>query len=206
MSEEGEALLEEAENRRRRKIGLIAAGMVGGAAVAITAVAAPFVLPAMRKICLPYVPATQEQVGNVFKLLQGRSGTLVDLGSGDGRIVIAAAKQGFRAVGYELNPWLVWYSRLSAVRHGVFGKARFYRRDLFKANFAELDNVVIFGVPQLMPPLEEKLSRELQRSAKVVACRFSFPTWMPSQTIEAGVDSVWAYEAKDIVMRYLWED
>lgn len=55
--------------------------------MAISALCLPFVSPALRKICLPYVPATTQQVENVLKALEGRSGTLVDLGSGDGRIV-----------------------------------------------------------------------------------------------------------------------
>lgn len=53
----------------------------------LTAICAPFVLPALRKICLPYVPATTIQVSNVIKALRGRNGQLIDLGSGDGRIV-----------------------------------------------------------------------------------------------------------------------
>lgn len=61
--------------------------VTGGAAVALTVVCAPFVSPALRRICLPYVPATPSQIENVFNALKGRSGNLVDLGSGDGRIV-----------------------------------------------------------------------------------------------------------------------
>lgn len=59
----------------------------GGAAVALTIVCAPFVSPALRRICLPYVPATTSQIENVFVALKNRQGKLVDLGSGDGRIV-----------------------------------------------------------------------------------------------------------------------
>lgn len=54
----------------------------------LTVVCVPFVSPALRKICLPYVPATTAQVENVFKALAGRKGSLIDLGSGDGRITI----------------------------------------------------------------------------------------------------------------------
>lgn len=61
----------------------------GGAAVALSAICFPFVLPAFRRVCLPYVPASTEQVGNVLKALKGRKGNLVDIGSGDGRIVSA---------------------------------------------------------------------------------------------------------------------
>jgi hypothetical protein len=61
--------------------------VTGGTAVALSVICLPFVLPAIRRICLPYVPATATQVKNVMCALSGRSGHLVDLGSGDGRIV-----------------------------------------------------------------------------------------------------------------------
>merc|ERR1719318_565190 len=78
-----------------KNVGLILAGIVGGAGIAITSICVPFVLPALRAVCLPYVPATTTQLANVSKALRGRSTThpsLVDIGSGDGRIVIRAAK------------------------------------------------------------------------------------------------------------------
>ena len=71
----------------KKRIGLIVTGILGGSLVALYAVTAPFVTPALRKICLPFVPATTTQVENVLKVLRTRSGTLVDIGSGDGRIV-----------------------------------------------------------------------------------------------------------------------
>ncbi|MBN3304034.1 ATP synthase subunit C lysine N-methyltransferase [Amia ocellicauda] len=181
--------------------GVVLAGLVGGAVLALYAVATPFVIPAFRKVCLPFVPATPAQVGNVLAALQRRTGSVVDLGSGDGRIVIAAAKQGFRAVGFELNPWLVWYSRYRAWREGVHRSTSFYRSDLWKVSFSQYTNVVIFGVPQMMAPLEDKLQGELQISAKVIACRFPFPTWVPNQTAGEGIDTVWAYDAKSFHKR-----
>lgn len=63
--------------------------LLGGVALGLTVICAPFVSPALRKFCLPYIPATNEQVRNIFTALKNRpDGTLVDLGSGDGRIVI----------------------------------------------------------------------------------------------------------------------
>lgn len=68
--------------------GKVLVGVCAGTVVAITAATASFtILPALRKVVLPYVPATTQQVSNVMKVLRGRSGTLIDLGSGDGRIV-----------------------------------------------------------------------------------------------------------------------
>ena len=68
-------------------VGVIATGVIVTAAVGIHVIAGPFVTPAFRKICLPFIPATNQQAKNVFKFLEGRTGTLVDLGSGDGRLV-----------------------------------------------------------------------------------------------------------------------
>ncbi|XP_055411172.1 ATP synthase subunit C lysine N-methyltransferase isoform X7 [Bubalus kerabau] len=139
----------EANSLKKNSWGVLFTGIVGGTLVAVYAVATPFVTPALRRICLPFVPATTKQIENVVKMLQCRRGSLVDIGSGDGRIVIAAAKEGFTAVGYELNPWLVWYSRYRAWQEGVQGSARFYISDLWKVTFSQYSNVVIFGVPQM---------------------------------------------------------
>lgn len=75
--------------RSRSRLGLVITGVIGGSLVALYAVATPFVAPALRKVCLPFVPATATQVENVLRVLRARSGTLVDIGSGDGRIVSA---------------------------------------------------------------------------------------------------------------------
>ena len=82
----------EEDNRRSKrkpltKAGKVILGIAGASFVAVTAVTTPFLMPALRKVCLPYVPATTVQVNNVMKFLEGRSGRLIDLGSGDGRIV-----------------------------------------------------------------------------------------------------------------------
>ncbi|XP_049624981.1 ATP synthase subunit C lysine N-methyltransferase [Suncus etruscus] len=181
---------------QKRRWGLLVPGLVGGSLVALYALATPFVAPALRRVCLPFVPATPRQVENVLRMVQGRSGLLVDVGSGDGRIVTAAAKQGFRAVGYELNPWLVWFSRYHAWREGVQDLTTFHLSDLWKVNFSQYSNVVIFGVPQMMPLLAEKLEQELAEDARVVACRFPFPSWKPDQVAGEGIDTVWAYDAR----------
>ncbi|XP_070443316.1 ATP synthase subunit C lysine N-methyltransferase isoform X2 [Equus przewalskii] len=184
----------EASCVKKSSWGFLFTGIVGGTLVAVYAVATPFITPALRRICLPFVPATTKQIENVVKMLRGRRGSVVDVGSGDGRIVIAAAKEGFAAAGYELNPWLVWYSRYRAWREGVQGSAKFYISDLWKVSFSQYSNVVIFGVPQMMPQLEKKLELELEYNARVIACRFPFPHWTPDQVTGEGIDTVWAYD------------
>ncbi|XP_037082552.1 ATP synthase subunit C lysine N-methyltransferase-like [Pollicipes pollicipes] len=179
--------------RPRSKVALVMASITGAAAVGLTVVSWPFVAPAFRKVCLPYVPATTEQVMNVLRVLKGRSGPLVDLGSGDGRIVIAAAAVGFRSVGVELNPWLVLYSRLWARREGLAANAAFQRADLFSLDLSRYQNVVVFGVRQMMPRLEIKLAHQLSATGCVIACRFPLPTWRPSYVVGDGQDAVWVY-------------
>ena len=75
------------ENSARRRIGAVVVLVFGGAGVALLVGALPFVLPALRRYCLPYVPATTVQTERVLSQLKGRKGKVVDLGSGDGRVV-----------------------------------------------------------------------------------------------------------------------
>ncbi|XP_077774510.1 adenine nucleotide translocase lysine N-methyltransferase-like isoform X2 [Podarcis muralis] len=133
----------------------------------------------LRKVYLqvPYVPSSVKQVRNMMSLLQGRSGKLVDLGSGDGRIVLEAYKQGFRpTVGYELNPWLLQLSNFRAWRAGCYGKVFFRREDLWK-----------------VPLLEKKLLSELPDGACVVAARFPFLNWTPTSIAGDSLETAWAY-------------
>ncbi|KAJ9587151.1 hypothetical protein L9F63_019325 [Diploptera punctata] len=176
------------------KFGLALLGLSGGVAIAVSIVGLSFISPALRKICLPYVPATTAQINNVMTALSGRSGRLIDIGSGDGRIVLAAAKMGFRADGVELNPWLVAFSRLQAYRLGLASSTKFYRKNLWKFNLQPYQNIVIFGVEEMMLDLEDKLCREIDSDTYVVACRFPFPTWIPDNTFGSGIDTVWLYK------------
>ncbi|KAI1280828.1 hypothetical protein HDE_13806 [Halotydeus destructor] len=179
--------------------GLAIAAIFGISGAGLLTIAFPFVKPGFRKICLPYVPATDVQVANVLKGLPKKTGSLIDLGSGDGRIVHAAAAQGFTSTGVELNPWLVLYSKLKARTLGVSDKCLFTKRDLWKVNLAEYNNVVIFGVSEMMPSLEKKLIQDLDSSnneVRVVACRFPLAKKEPIQVIGSGIDSVWVYDFK----------
>ncbi|XP_017480886.1 PREDICTED: protein FAM173B [Rhagoletis zephyria] len=196
-----EYLIEDSATKRKgistsAKI-LIAA--TGGIGVGLSVICASFVAPAFRRICLPYVPATNEQVRNVLSFLPKNSQSkLLDIGSGDGRIVVAAAKNGILADGVELNPWLVWYSRLSALRQGVKRQTRFYRRDLWKYSVAPYDYIVIFGVEQMMKDLESKLIAESKENAKIIACRFPLPGLQPKSVVGDGIDTVWFYNLNKV--------
>ncbi|XP_072457447.1 adenine nucleotide translocase lysine N-methyltransferase [Notamacropus eugenii] len=160
---------------------------------------AVFLMPGFRKVPLklqvPYVPASRQHVENVMTLLRGRSGKMVDLGSGDGRIVLAAYRQGFHpVVGYELNPWLIWLSWFHAWRAGCSRKVSYQKEDLWKVNLADCKNVTVFLAPSVLPLLETKLLAELPNKARVISGRFPFPNWEPTATVGEGLDKVWAYD------------
>ncbi|XP_058058078.1 ATP synthase subunit C lysine N-methyltransferase [Anopheles bellator] len=184
--------------------GKILIGITGGVAVGLSIICYPFVAPALRKHCLPYVPATTKQITNVLRYVtpSATGSRLLDIGSGDGRIVIAVARSEptIRADGVELNPWLVYYSRLAALRNGVLGRTRFFHKDLWKFSLAPYDHIVIFGVEQMMEDLEKKIEQEVLPGTTVVACRFPFPKMPVQERIEEGVDSVWVYRPKGSIV------
>lgn len=177
-------------------VGKVLIYTTGGLALGVSIVCIPFVSPALRKVCLPYVPATTEQLAGVNKALAGRSGKLLDVGSGDGRIVFTAAKLGFKADGVELNPWLVYYSRLAALLNPQYRGSKFYRKNLWTFDLKPYNNIVIFGVEQMMQEFENKLLSETSHDTAIVVCRFPLPNMVPIETIGTGVDTVWKYVVK----------
>ncbi|UYV69477.1 FAM173B [Cordylochernes scorpioides] len=173
--------------------GKIIAGVLGTSACAMIALSLPFVAPGFRRVCLPFVPCSETQLSNVLQFLRGARGPVVDLGSGNGKIVLAAAKQGLRAEGLELNSVLVWWSRVQALRSGLWSLASFHRKDIFKASLSKYNNVVVFGAEDFMGVLKDKLEKELAPQTQVIACRFPVPSWSPIDTIGTGIDTVWLY-------------
>ncbi|XP_030649634.1 adenine nucleotide translocase lysine N-methyltransferase [Chanos chanos] len=174
------------------------AQLTAGTGLAVYAVWAGLLMPGFRKVPLklqvPYLPASRAQVDNVMSLLRGRSGSVADLGSGDGRIVLEACRQGFSpAVGYELNPWLLRVARFHAWRAGYHGKVLYCREDLWKVDLSSCKNVTVFLAPSVLTLLQDKLLAELADDALVVTGRFPFPDWAPCKVEGEGVDRAWAY-------------
>ncbi|XP_077415975.1 adenine nucleotide translocase lysine N-methyltransferase [Vanacampus margaritifer] len=177
------------------------AQIAAGTGLAVYAMWVGVLQPGFRKVPLrlqvPYIPASSAQVCNVMTLLRGRKGVLVDLGSGDGRIVLEAYRQGFTsAVGYELNPWLVRLARFHARRAGHHGNVSYRREDLWKVDLTECKNVTVFLAPSVLSLLQKKMEAELPDDALVVAGRFPIPDWTPCRTQGHGVDRAWAYNMK----------
>ncbi|XP_027967438.1 protein N-lysine methyltransferase FAM173A [Eumetopias jubatus] len=198
QDEPGEAMRELRE-RRLGVLELLQAAV--GSGLAVYAAWALLLQPGFRRVPLrlqvPYVGASERQVDHVLSLLRGRPGKMMDLGSGDGRIVLAAHRCGLRpAVGYELNPWLVGLARLHAWRAGCAGSVCYRREDLWKVNLRDCHNVSVFLAPSVLPLLEDKLQAELPEGARVVSGRYPLPTWQPVAVMGEGVDRVWAYDVR----------
>ena len=102
-----------------------------------------------------------------------------DLGSGDGRLVIALAKKGIETHGYEINRFLVWQSRRKIKKAGLAKLAFIHRHSYWKADLSSYTIVTLFGIPYIMKGLEEKLRKELPLGARVYCNRYKFPAWQP---------------------------
>jgi hypothetical protein len=102
-----------------------------------------------------------------------------DLGSGDGRVVIALAKRGAEAHGFEVNPILVHISRRNIRRAGLQGHAFIHWRSFWRADLSSFDIVTVFQVSFVMGRLEAKVKRELPGGARIVSHYWRFPTLLP---------------------------
>jgi len=107
---------------------------------------------------------------------------VVDLGSGDGRIVIAAAKRyGARAMGVEYDPKLVKLSRENAAAQGVADRVRFVEGDLFKVDLSAATVVTVYLLPDVNLKLRDKLLAELKPGSRLVAHDFDMESWRPDR-------------------------
>jgi cyclopropane fatty-acyl-phospholipid synthase-like methyltransferase len=123
-----------------------------------------------------YFPTTPGNVGIIRKFADAKSGQkIADLGSGDGRILIALAQAGAEAHGYEVNPLLVWNSRRAIRKAGLKGKAIVHWQSFWKADLSQYDTIVTYGFPHIMGKLGKKLKAELAPDAKVISNVFTFP-------------------------------
>ncbi len=102
---------------------------------------------------------------------------VADLGSGDGRIVIAFAQNGAVAHGYEINPLLYVISIQNLRKNGVHERAKIYLKDLWRVDLSPYDIVTLYGNFPMMSRLEKKLQKELRTGARVISNHFKFPKW-----------------------------
>jgi precorrin-6B methylase 2 len=132
-----------------------------------------------------YVPTPQEVVDAMLDLAGVTANDVVyDLGSGDGRIPITAArKYGARGVGIELQPKLIAEANKNAAAAGVADKVRFIEGDIFQANISEATVVTLYLLTSINERLQPKLMRELEPGTRIVSHQFRMGTWEPEKTI-----------------------
>ena len=133
----------------------------------------------------PYVPTADEVVAEMLRGAKvGPNDVVYDLGSGDGRIVIAAAKDfGARAVGIELDPALVQQSRERALAAGVADRVTFVWKDIFEADLSPATVVTVYLFPEVNARLLPKLRRELRPGTRVVSHQYPIGDWVPDRSV-----------------------
>lgn len=125
-----------------------------------------------------FIPSNSYVVNHLVSLAKIKpGGKTLDLGSGDGRIVIAFSRAGAEAHGYEINPFLVWKSRRIIRQQGLGEKAFIHWGNFFFHNLSSYDIITIFISPLTMRLLEKKLRRELKPGARVISFKFPLPFW-----------------------------
>lgn len=126
----------------------------------------------------PFVSSDKGQIRAMLGLADIKPGdTVMDLGSGNGALLMEAAKRGGRAVGIEMNPFLVRYSRFR-IRHFDFKNAiTVYRGDLYKFPLHSADVVFLYLLPRTVANLRKKLSEELKPGSRVISNGFPIPGW-----------------------------
>jgi SAM-dependent methyltransferase len=138
-----------------------------------------------RPADVPYIPTSEAVVAAMLKLAEVKNGDLVyDLGCGDGRIVIAAAKNfGARGVGIDIDPDRIREANENAHKAGVENHVRFLERDLFTADIRDADVVTLYLLNRVNLKLRSKLLQELRPGTRVVSNTFDMGDWKPDKEV-----------------------
>ena len=134
-----------------------------------------------------YVPTPHEVVDDMLRLANVRKGdVLYDLGSGDGRIAIAAAKKyGIKAIGIDIDPERIREANENAKKAGVGHLVQFRQEDLFKADFREATVITLYLLPDLNVKLRPRLWDDLKPGTRIVSHQFDMGTWKPEKRLES---------------------
>ena len=149
---------------------------------------------------VPFVPTPQVVVERMLSMAAVKKGdVLYDLGSGDGRIVITAArKYGARGVGIDLDPKRIREARANATRAGVDGQVTFIAGDLFKADMSEANVVTLYLLNSVNRELRPQLWRQLKVGTRVVSHAFDMgQEWPPEKTEEVAGSTIYYWTISD---------
>ena len=151
--------------------------------------------PGPRTPDVIYVPTPPDVVEAMLALAEVREGdVLYDLGSGDGRIPIAAAKQfKVRGTGIDIDPERIAEANQNAEREGVTDLVTFRQEDLFEADFSEATVVTLYLLDSLNEKLRPKLLADLAPGTRIVSHAFRMGDWQPEQTVEVGPRTIYRW-------------
>lgn len=170
---------------------LTLSGTLASAALAaeVTTQAAPYApVSGQSGKDVVWVPTQQALVDRMLDMAKVTPDDyVIDLGSGDGRTVITAAKRGARAHGIEFNPDMVALSRRNAEAEGVKDKATFERADIFQSDFSKASVVTLFLLTELNIRLRPTLL-EMKPGTRVVSNTFNMGDWQPDERIDSGAE------------------
>lgn len=132
------------------------------------------------KFGAPWVPLEPHVITNVLKMAQVKPGDIVyDLGSGDGRVVIAAAHLGARAYGVEIDPFRVWYSRFCIFLFGLNKHATIIHKSIYDVDLSQANIVTTYLLQETNDKLFPKLNKELKPGTRIVSSAFNYPKLKP---------------------------
>lgn len=135
---------------------------------------------------VPWIPTPQILVDKMLNMAKiTPSDYLIDLGSGDGRTVITAAKRGTRAMGIEFNPDFVALAKKNAVKAGVTEKTQFIKADIFESDFSKATVITMFLLPEINMKLRPRLLN-LKPGTRIVSNTFTLQDWKADETAETG--------------------
>lgn len=167
--------------------GAVGVGLI--ACVASLFLAALFVPTAHAALFgAPFLPTESDRVERMLAMAGLQPGeTVVDLGAGDGRFLIAAARAGATAVGWEINPYLVAWGRWKILRAGLSDRATLHLGSYWPEHMGRADVVMLFLITGQMKKMQEKLQQELRPGSRVVSYVFAFPDWEAKETRTEGL-------------------
>jgi hypothetical protein len=173
-----------------RRTGGRGRGRLSGALALAGALISPPAWPAEPSV--PYVPTPQDVVERMLQIARvGPTDYVIDLGSGDGRIVVTAAKQhGARGFGVDLNPDRIRESNENARKHGVTDKVAFYQRNLFETDLSQATVITMYLLPRVNLELRPKLLN-LKPGTRIVSHDFSMEDWKPDTQVTMDVPAKW---------------
>src|SRR5690606_5784752 len=148
---------------------------------------------------VPYVPTKQEVVEAMLTLANvGPNDMLYDLGCGDGRIVVTAAKKfGAKAVGIDIDPERIQEARENAQKAAVENKVAFLQQDLFKADFSKASVVSLYLLPSVNMKLRPELL-QLKPGTRVVSHAFDMGDWKPDKQMVVGNSTIYLWTVPDV--------